>query len=457
MRPGAHFQAAITLLEKILGSSAPADAVVTRYFRQCRYMGSGDRRIISGMVYQILRRYEELAWYLAGVPPHKTGWCRLLVLAYAHKIQNLSIPQIQALCRKEEPKNKQGKNPGDQFNLDPLSTLDHMFLREMGRLKLEAAPLSVHLNIPAWTLPRLEETFGDQLQDALHALNQPAPLDLRVNTLKTTREAVLRRLHAEGFEATPTPWSPLGIRLAERRPLSGHDLWKKGDIEVQDEGSQLLALLVDAQPGMAVMDFCAGAGGKTLAMAATMQNRGRIVATDVATWRLNRSRERLRRAGASNVEFRSLEDEATLKWLKRQAARFDRVLVDAPCSGSGTWRRNPDLKRRFCEQDLKDLVVKQQQILEQASLLVKPGGDNKPGGRLIYATCSLLAEENTLQVQKFLDTHADFRLLPIGGTWSSVLDATCPVKNDMLQLTPHAHAVDGFFIAILERLASSEM
>ena len=204
---------------------------------------------------------------------------------------------------------------------------------------------------------------------------------------------------------------------------------------------------------MAVMDFCAGAGGKTLAMEATMQNRGRIVATDVATWRLNRSRERLRRAGAGNVEFRGLEDEATIKWLKRQSARFDRVLVDAPCSGSGTWRRNPDLKRRFCEQDLKELVVKQQQILERAASLVKSGGDNKPAGRLIYATCSLFAEENTLQVQKFLDTHADVRLLPIGSIWSSVLGATCPVTSDMLQLTPHTHAVDGFLIAVLERMA----
>lgn len=438
MRQGARLQAAIILLEKILASSSPADTIVTGYFRQCRYMGSGDRRDISQTVYQILRRYEELVWYLQGIPANKPGWERLLVLTYVHKIQNLSIQEIQDLCQK--------KGNDDRFDAAPLSTLEHMVLKDMGRLKPEAMPLATRLNIPTWVIPYLEKTFGNQLEEAVHALNQPAPLDLRVNTLKTTREAVLMHLQAEGFEASPTPWSPLGIRLMERRPLSGHDLWKQGDIEVQDEGSQLLALLADAKSGMAVVDFCAGAGGKTLAMAAAMENRGRIVATDVAGWRLDRSRERLRRAGVNNVEFRSLEEEATGKWLKRQAGRFDRVLVDAPCSGSGTWRRNPDLKRRFCEQDLKELVVKQQQILARAAPLVKEGG------RLIYATCSLFGEENTSQINLFLETHPDFYLMPIGEIWTSVLATSCPIMGDTLQLTPHLHGVDGFFIAVLERI-----
>lgn len=438
MRQGARLQAAITLLEKILVSSAPADTIVTGYFRQCRYMGSGDRRDISQIVYQILRRYEELAWYLQGIPANKQGWERLVVLTYAHKIQNLSISEIQDLCQKE--------GNDDRFDPAPLSSLEQMVLKDMGRLKSEEMPLATRLNIPTWVIPYLEKTFGNQLEEAVHALNQPAPLDLRVNTLKTTREAVLMHLQAEGFEASPTPWSPLGIRLMERRPLSGHDLWKQGDIEVQDEGSQLLALLADAKSGMAVVDFCAGAGGKTLAMAAAMENRGRIVATDVAGWRLDRSRERLRRAGVNNVEFRSLEEEATGKWLKRQAGRFDRVLVDAPCSGSGTWRRNPDLKRRFCEQDLEELVVKQQQILARAAPLVKEGG------RLIYATCSLFGEENTSQINLFLETPPEFRLMPIGEIWASVLGTSCPIIGDTLQLTPHLHGVDGFFIAVLERI-----
>lgn len=441
MKQGARFQAAITLLTEILGSAAPADRVVTGYFRQCRYMGSTDRRVISEIVYQILRRYEELAWYLRGIPIHQSTWGRLLVLAYAYKIQNLSISQIEDLCRKEGQE--------DKFCLAPLSPIEQLLLKGIGRSESDTMPLSVRLNIPAWILPRLEDTFGNQLEDAAKALNQAAPLDLRVNTLKTTRDAVLKQLQAEGFDAKPTPWSPVGVRLVERRPLSGHDLWKRGDIEVQDEGSQLLALLTDTRPGMAVMDFCAGAGGKTLAMAATMENRGRIVATDVALWRLKRSRERLRRAGANNVEFRALEEEATVKWLKRQAGRFDRVLADVPCSGSGTWRRNPDLKHRFSEQDLAEILVKQQQILTRASSLVKPGG------RLIYATCSLFAEENTSQIHRFLETHPSFCLIPIGDIWTSVLGTSCPVKGETLQLTPHAHSVDGFFIAVMERTDAS--
>lgn len=431
MTPGARLQAAIVLLDAVLSSDTPADRIVTQYFRQCRYMGSTDRRVISESVYQILRRYEELTWYLQSVPSDKQDWARLLALAYAHKMQGISIDQIQTLCQ------------GTPFAPPPLSPLEQLLLNEMGHLKSNAMPLSVRLNIPAWILPRLEATFGNEMEAAVSALNQPAPLDLRVNTLKTTRDRVLKQLDAEGFEAVPTPWSPVGIRLKERRPLSGHDLWKKGQIEVQDEGSQLLALLADAHPGMAVIDYCAGAGGKTLAMAATMENRGRIVATDTAGWRLERSRERLRRAGVNNVEFRSLEDEATGKWLKRQAARFDRVLVDAPCSGSGTWRRNPDLKRRFSEKDLEELITKQQFILNRAASLVKPGG------RLIYATCSLFGDENDAQIEAFLNTHPTFRLIPLKEVWSSVFKTPFPGKKDTLQLAPHAHQVDGFFMAVM--------
>lgn len=437
MKQAARLQATLVLLDKVLGSSMPADQTITRYFRQCRYMGSTDRRVISEMAYQILRRYEELTWYLQGTPPAKPGWSRLLVLTYAYKIQNLPVAQIQALC--------QERSQGNKFGPESLSTFEQILLQGMERLKPEMMPLPVRLNIPAWCLPHLEAAFGGQLEEAVRALNQPAPLDLRVNTLKATREEVLRQLQAEGFEATPTVWSPIGVRLGERRPLSGHELWKKGSIEVQDEGSQLLALLVDAQAGMTVLDICAGAGGKTLAMAATMQNRGRIVATDVAAWRLERSRERLRRAGVNNVEFRTLEEDGTLKWLKRQAGRFDRVLVDAPCSGSGTWRRNPDLKRRLGEQDLKELIEKQQQILTRAASLVKPAG------RLIYATCSLFGEENSAQVQKFLEAHSHFRLLPLPDIWRQVLGTPCPMNTDTLHLAPHLHAVDGFFMAVMER------
>lgn len=439
MRQSAYLQATITLLDQILSSSAPADVLITKYFHQCRYLGSRDRRVISEMVYQILRRYEELSWYLQG-SSHSSHLARLLVFAYAHKIQNISVEQIEDLCQKNNAKSK--------FDPAPLQPFERILLTQMSSLTPEKMPLETRLNIPSWILPRLEKTFGGDIEKALQALNQAAPLDLRVNTLKTTRQAVLDQLHFEGFNPIATPWSPLGIRLADRRPLSGHPLWKQGDIEVQDEGSQLLALLVEAKPGMTVMDFCAGAGGKTLAMASTMENKGRIVATDVSLWRLNRSRERLKRAGVNNVEFRSLEDKTTTKWLKRQAARFDRVLVDAPCSGSGTWRRNPDLKRRFVENDLNELVEKQKMILDQASSLVKPQG------RLVYATCSLFEEENLNQVQNFLKDHPNFRLLSIKEVWKSVFGTPCPTESDTLQLTPHSHAVDGFFVAVMERMGA---
>jgi 16S rRNA (cytosine967-C5)-methyltransferase len=457
MKDGSRLQAAIVLLEKILASASPADGIITAYFRNCRYIGSGDRRAISEMVYRILRHYQELGWYLQGIPAEKTGWARLMVLAYAHLFQKLSQDQIHNLCQKSKnsgiqlsDKQKQSSPShvdarDDRFAPAPLSPLEAMVINEMDRLKPNTMPEWVKLNVPEWMLERLKATFGKDTFKAVQALNQAAPFDLRVNTLKTTREDVLSELNSNGFKAVPTPWSGVGVRLTDRRPLSGHELWAQGHIEVQDEGSQLLGLLTDARPGMAVLDFCAGAGGKTLTMAATMHNRGRIVATDIAAWRLDRSRERVRRAGVNNVEFRPLEEEATLQWLKRQSRRFDRVLVDAPCSGSGTWRRNPDLKRRFTESDLEELKVKQQQILVRAAPFVKPGG------RLVYATCSLFIEENSDQIHTFLESNKDFSLYPVTTVWEDVLKSPCPESGDTLQLTPHTHHVDGFFIAIMER------
>jgi 16S rRNA (cytosine967-C5)-methyltransferase len=437
MRQGARYQAAIILLEQILTSRTPADNIVTQYFRKSRYVGSSDRRVISNLVYEILRRHDELSWYLQSIPPQKAALARLLTLAFAFKIQQLTIQNIQELCK---------KNDGESnFFMDPLTPMEHLLLKDMERLKFEDMPPSAQLNVTPWILKRIESTFGPQTEDTIRALNQPAPFDLRVNTLKATRQIVLEQLSGEGLEVTPTPWSPVGLRLSDRQPLTGHELWKNGALEIQDEGSQLLALLTEAKPGMTVMDYCAGAGGKTLAMAATMENKGRIVASDIATWRLTRSKERLRRAGAHNVEFRSLDDGSTTKWLKRQAGRFDRVLIDAPCSGSGTWRRNPDMKRRLEEKDLEELVAKQEQILNQAHGLVKVGG------RLIYATCSLFAEENDDQIRKFLAHQPNFKLLPISQVWHSVLGTQCPVTTDTLQLTPHLHNVDGFFVAVMER------
>jgi 16S rRNA (cytosine967-C5)-methyltransferase len=273
---------------------------------------------------------------------------------------------------------------------------------------------------------------------------EEAATDIRVNALKADRAAALRALKAEKVEAQPTSLSPFGLRVAGRPPLASLEVFKSGAIEVQDEGSQLVALLTDARPGQRVVDFCAGAGGKTLALAAQMKNKGHIVACDVLEGRIMRASTRLRRAGVHNVERRALSSERD-PWVKRHAAAFDRVLVDAPCSGSGTWRRNPDQKWRLMPSDLEELIVLQESILKSAARLVKQGG------RLVYATCALLPGENEGQIRRFLETHDKFRIVPVAEVWKTVIGGECPATGDFLRLSPARHGTDGFFVAVLER------
>ena len=263
----------------------------------------------------------------------------------------------------------------------------------------------MRFELPDWLYPRLLAQYGADLAGEMAALSEPAPLDLRVNLLKGTREEARAALAAEGWEARPT--SSLALGVADRWPPPGHrrSAFQSGLVEIQDEGSQLIAALTDARPGMRVVDWCAGAGGKTLALAAMMRNRGQIVACDVSASRLDGAVRRLRRAGVNNVE-RHLVVPGD-KWAKRRAGAFDRVLVDAPCTGTGTWRRNPDARHRLTEQDLLELTRKQSSILDTAQALVHPGG------RLVYATCSLLQEENEGQVSAFLIRHPDFVLVPL--------------------------------------------
>jgi 16S rRNA (cytosine967-C5)-methyltransferase len=269
------------------------------------------------------------------------------------------------------------------------------------------------------------------------ALSTPAPLDLRVNTLKTTRDAAIIALAREGLEARPTQFSPWGLRLAPRQSVTGAKAFQDGLVEIQDEGSQLIALLVDAQPGMRVADYCAGAGGKTLAIATTMENKGHIIACDVSGPRLEAAIKRLRRAGIHNAERHLLEPGD--KWAKRQAQKFDRVLVDAPCTGTGTWRRNPDARRHLTETDLTELLAKQSAILDQAQKLTKPGG------KLVYATCSLLNDENEIQVEAFLARHPSFQRIPITAPLPAAL------HGPYLSLSPRQNGTDGFFAAVLVR------
>jgi 16S rRNA (cytosine967-C5)-methyltransferase len=299
-------------------------------------------------------------------------------------------------------------------------------------------------NFPGWLRPSLERALGRDLSREMTAMQDEAGLDLRVNLLKAEREAVYVALAKQGVELARTKLSPIGLRLFERLPLGQLELFKSGAIEVQDEGSQIAALLADARPGMRVVDFCAGAGGKTLALAAQMNNRGHLVAADVAERRLERATQRLRRAGISIVQRQPLTNQRD-KWVKRHAQGFDRVFVDAPCTGTGTWRRNPDAKWRLRPEDVAELPVLQADILDSAQRLVKPGG------RLIYATCSLLMEEDEDQIAKFLETHDDFFLVPIRDIWTDVIGGDCPARGDTLRLSPARNSTDGFFVAVMER------
>ncbi len=425
MKTEARIQSTIELINEILSTpSVPADSLISTYFKNRRFIGGGDRRFITEFTYQIIRHYPKLQWFW----PNLTG--RKAILTYLRINAKETPTQIAALFT------------GEKFCPDPLTEGEQKYLASLTHtLKL---PPWVELCVPEWIFPYFERLFGDYSHKELSALNEQAPLDLRVNTLKSTRDVVLKQLTAEGLDPKPTTLSPLGIRFSKRILFPTHPLWQDGTLEVQDEGSQLIALLCNAKPGMAILDYCAGAGGKSLVLAETMKNKGRLVLSDIHGWRLKRAKERLKRAGIHNHEVRHIEDERD--WFKGQENRFDCVLVDAPCSGTGTWRRNPDMKIRFKEKDLKELIVKQQEILNAASKFVRPGGF------LIYATCSLLREENHQQINQFIEQKPIFSLVPIQEVWqNSIIDCPCPTTDSMLQLTPASHQTDGFFVAVLKR------
>jgi 16S rRNA (cytosine967-C5)-methyltransferase len=420
--PSGRIAAAIELLAAIdAAPERPADAVASDYFRARRFIGSSDRRAVSDRIWRILRSHRRLTWWLAGRPTP-----RLLVAASLL----LEAPMDLALAFS-----------GARFAPATLAPSEQAALHRLAGRTLEhpSMPDAVRLEMPDWLLPLLAPRFDTA---ELAALLQPAPLDLRVNLLKGTREEARAALAAEGLDPTATPLSPWGLRIEGRRQVTTGAAFRSGLVEIQDEGSQLVAALTGARPGMRVADWCAGAGGKTLALAMLMQNRGQLLACDVSAARLDGAVRRLRRAGVHNVERHLIE--AGDKWAKRRAGSFDRVLVDAPCTGTGTWRRNPDARLRLAESDLAELVPKQAAILDQAASLVRTGG------RLVYATCSLLSEENEDQVTAFLARHTGFTLVPLARAWPG---GAPPTAGDFLSLTPARHGTDGFFAAVLERRA----
>ncbi len=433
MTPSARLSAAIDLLEEIDGGGRrPADAIANGFFRDRRYIGSGDRRAVSDRAWAVLRARRRLGWWLDHLGAIATP--RLLVAA-SLRLEGWTMDGVEKSFS------------GGQFAAPPLDAAEKSLLRRLEGRTLDHPdmPAPVKLEIPDWIFPALQARFGTELAPEMAAMGEPAPLDLRANLLKTTREAARLALAAEGIEASPTPYSPWGLRVAHRRAVTTGAAFQSGILEIQDEGSQLVSHLVGATPGMRVVDWCAGAGGKTLAMAMTMDNKGQIVACDVSEKRLEGAIKRLRRAGVHNVE-RHLIAEGD-KWVKRRAEKFDRVLVDAPCTGTGTWRRNPDGRLRLSETDLAELLPKQAAILDTAERLVRPGG------RLIYATCSLLHAENEAQIEAFRTRNTGYRLVPMSEAWT--LPGAPPCADPYLLLTPRRHGTDGFFAAVLEKAAAA--
>lgn len=442
MTPGARLQAAIELLAEIHGGTAPADRAAAAFFRGRRYIGGKDRREVVDRAYAVIRHRARLEWWLARAGDDGAITDRQRMIA------------ALALLDGWHPDRIAGAFDGGQYRPDRLGERERGVAQKLAGKSIDHAeqPVWVRLEYPHWLDHQLRNVFGPRLEAEVAALGREGPLDLRVNTLKATRADALAALAAAGIEARPTPLSPIGLRVQGRPPVATLACFRDGLIEVQDEGSQLAALLVDSRPGMRVVDFCAGAGGKTLAMAAAMANKGHIVACDVLQGRVDRAAIRLKRAGAHNVERRGLSSERDA-WVKRHAGGFDRVLVDAPCSGVGTWRRNPDQKWRLGPDDLVALVDLQQRILDSAARLVKPGG------RLVYATCSVLPAENGGQIAGFMAAHSGFTPRPIAEVWAETLGrmpeaGPCPEADTMLQLTPATHGTDGFFIAVIERAAA---
>ena len=437
MKEGAQLQAIMDVLLEINEAALPADAVIAKYFRAHRYIGSKDRTTISAALYIILRYMYRLNWWvdeLLGKKLSAEERIRGVVILYLSLLKKFPTEAIIAVFS------------GGKYAPPALSDEETAFVKKLeGRTVLNPnMSESTKLECPEWAYVLLKPVLGDRFDSEMRAMMEPASLDIRINPIKTTRDEVLDELAAYEIKAKATPFSPYGIRIEGRPALSQMALFKDGKVEVQDEGSQVLSLMLDAKSGMSVVDFCAGAGGKTLAIAAGMNNKGRVVACDVVGKRLEKAKLRFRRAGLHNIETHELKNEND-QWVKHNAGKYDRVLVDAPCSGTGTWRRNPDARWKQLGPSLDELLGMQSRILNSAARLVKVGG------RLVYATCSMLNEENQQQVKVFLEAHPEFKLLPLDAAMPANLKKLA--NGEMLVMTPANHKTDGFFAVVLEKLS----
>ncbi len=418
MHPTALLDLAGELLGAVLRFDQPADAVVSSFFRQHRSLGQRERHALAETVYTVLRR-------------------RPLLQHLAQSGAGLLERRLALL----------GWQGSEDFFDGALTPPETEWLERVRGVAAGSLPEQLRHNLPDWLAEALKSALGDEQFWALVAsLDTAAPLDLRVNALRAKREEVRTALAGAGIETQPTPHSPWGLRVAGKPAISKLDVFMRGDVEVQDEGSQLLALLTEARRGEMVVDFCAGAGGKTLALGAMMRNTGRLYAFDVSGHRLDALKPRLARSGLSNVYAVQIAHERDER-IERLAGKIDRVLVDAPCSGLGTLRRNPDLKWRQSPQTIDALRNGQTTILDSAARLLKSGG------RLVYATCSLLQAENEEIAQRFSTEHREFAPLPVAPVLerAGLGQALNLVAHDYLRLWPHRHATDGFFAAIWQR------
>lgn len=413
----AQLEAVIVAMRIVLPLSYPADAILRRHFQDNPMLGAQDRALVAETVFGILRH----RFFLESLAKQTTP--RTLVLAYLVKFQGMNLRELEALVSESEIK----------------------WLSEIKAIKADAAPVSIQAEFPEWLVEKLHLFMNDDaIIDLGVSLQRSAPLDLRVNTVLAKREQVLETFKQDGIEAQATPYSPCGIRLSGKPAVNRHALFLSGQIEVQDEGSQLLGYLLAPKRGEMVVDFCAGAGGKSLLLGALMNSKGRLYAFDVSEKRLSNLKPRFKRSGLSNLHVQRIDNENDLK-IKRLNGKIDRVLVDAPCSGLGTLRRNPDLKWRQSPQSIEELKAKQAAILAAAAGLLKPGG------RLVYATCSFLPEENQQIIEGFLATHPQFSVLNCA---ELLAQQKVPLDTgEFLQLTPKLHQTDGFFAAALMRNA----
>jgi 16S rRNA (cytosine967-C5)-methyltransferase len=432
MTPAARLSAAIEVFAEIEARRRPAADALKDWGLSHRFAGSSDRAAIAGLVYDASRRKASAAWLIGDATP------RAVVIGMLRRERGYDAAQIAALC-------------GSRFAPAPLTEAERSALE---RGSLAGAPPNVEGDYPEWFDPHFRRVFGGERAAEGAALASRAPLDMRVNTLKGVREKVLPKL--EHLHAAPTRWSPVGLRIrlaadAKSPAIHAEPSFRKGAIEIQDEGSQLAALFAGARPGEQVIDLAAGAGGKTLALAAMMENHGQIYATDIDKRQLTPIHERIARAGARNIQVRTPRGEADM--LADLHGRADLVLIDAPCTGTGTWRRNPDAKWRIRPGALAERRKQQERLLDRAAALLKTGG------RIAYVTCSVLAEENGDQVGAFLSRHPDFALVPprevaaqaLGERAALFLQAAL-VADESLLMTPLRTDTDGFFVAVMRRV-----